>query len=189
MNYRGLLGRQCGAFYNKMSYKVKKQFRLKDYDYSQHGAYFITICTKNRVTFFGDVKKGKMILNGIGNFADKQWQDIEKKYSNAILDEYKVMPNHVHVLIILDTPENAPRRVPTGISPLKKNSISSIVNHFKGNVKKWCKDSFYDSFAWQPRFYDRIVRSEKELEKIRDYIFYNPLKWEYEKDNPENLFM
>src|SRR5437867_3978581 len=99
-----------------MQYKKKKQYRLKGYDYSQHGAYFITICTKNKQDFFGSVIKGKMKLNSVGHFTKNSWEEIPEKFKNAILDEFVVMPNHIHGIIILDNEnalcnENAPRRV------------------------------------------------------------------------------
>ena len=83
---------------------------------------------------------------------------------------------------------NAPRRVPTGIQPLVKNSLSSIINHFKGNVKRFCNNNDLE-FAWQSRFHDRIIRNDDELNRIRRYIIDNPLKWELDRNNLENLLM
>ena len=85
--------------------------------------------------------------------------------------------------------QNAPRRVPTGIQPLIKNSLSSIINHFKGNVKRFCNKNNLEYFAWQSRFHDRIIRNDDELNKIRQYIMDNPLKWEIDRNNFENLYM
>ena len=85
--------------------------------------------------------------------------------------------------------QNTPRRVPTGVQPLVKKSVSSVINHFKGNVKRWCNKNGFGYFAWQSRFYDRVIRDEKELTGVRKYILENPLKWEIDRNNPENLYM
>jgi REP element-mobilizing transposase RayT len=79
----------------------RRSIRLKGYDYSQAGAYFITICTKNRECFFGSIINGKMILNNAGKIADECWLEISKHFPNAILHEHIVMPNHVHGIIEL----------------------------------------------------------------------------------------
>ncbi|MCK5510648.1 transposase [Candidatus Parcubacteria bacterium] len=209
-------------------YKDKKQYRRKGYDYSQNGYYFVTICAKNREIFFGDIAGEKMILSEIGQIADKFWREIPNRFSIAQIDEYVVMPNHVHGIIIIENnrrnaprrvlvnnkqiskinkstittnlpshigktaptvEQNAPRRVPTGIQPLVKNSLSSILNHYKGNVKKYCNKNNLECFTWQSRFHDRIIRNENELNRIRQYMTNNPLRWELDRNNQENLYM
>ena len=101
------------------------------------------------------------------------------------------MPNHVHGIIQIENYDrrNAPWRVPTKFGPLVKNSLSSIINHYKGNVKRCCNKNNFEHFAWQTRFYDRIIRTDEELNRIRQYIQNNPLKWELDRNNQENLFM
>lgn len=127
-----------------------------------------------------------------------------------VLDEWIIMPNHIHGIIVIGggtgfqdfghqwknrpglvarTDENAPRRVPTGIQPLVKNSLSSIVNHLKGNVKKWCNKNGFGYFSWQERFYDHIIREDIALNNIRDYIQDNPVNWERDRNNLGNLYM
>lgn len=171
-------------------YKDKKQYRCKGYDYSQEGFYFVTICAKNREIFFGEIINGEIKFSEIGLAADKFWREILNHFSFVGLDKFVVMPNHVHGIIqINNNRRNAPRRVPTGIQPLVKNSLSSIVNHFKGNVKRFCNKNNLEYFAWQSRFHDRIIRNENELNRIRQYIIDNPLKWELDRNNLENLFM
>ncbi len=172
-------------------YKDKKQYRLKGYDYSQGGFYFITICTNNRECFFGKIVNGKMKLSEIGLIADKFWQEIPDRFPVMKIDEYIVMPNHVHGIIIInaDQRRNAPWRVSTlGIQPLIKNSLSSVVNHFKGNTKRYCNKNNLE-FVWQPRFHDHIIRDEGELYRIRQYIVNNPSKWGSDRNNSVDLFM
>jgi len=199
-----------------MNFKLKRQFRLPGYDYSRPGFYFITICTKNRERFFGKIINEKMLLSNIGEIVKKYWLELPKSFDNIYLDEYIIMPNHVHVVIeIMDswcrpapwrgfavsTPwrgfvhvdgfANDSQNIPTPptIKPLSKNSLSSIINHFKGNVKRHCNKNNLSFFEWQPKFYDRIIHDEFALFKIREYIKLNPEKWFRDRNNVEGIFM
>lgn len=193
-----------------MSYKIKKSYRKKEHDYSLNGAYFITICTKDRKNYFGKIENYKMQLSKIGKIAMQYWLEIPKRFNNVRLDNWVIMPNHMHGIIILKNKnqmafqnnnlpcgnaprrvqhdrinyKNTPRRVLTGLSPLKPNSISSIINHFKGNVKKDCNKNGLKYFSWQSRFHDRIIRDQEEFYNVQQYIFYNPLNW-----NKDRLFI
>ena len=175
-------------------YKNKKQHRLKEYDYSNSGYYYVTICTKNKNNYFGEVVDGKMKLAGIGNIAENFWLKIPDTYNNVILDEWIIMPNHIHGIIVIQNimnnrgdsnckDRNAPRHVPTGLQPLCKNSLSSIINHYKGNVKRWCNKNGYENFSWQSRIFDHIIRNEKSLFNIRKYIINNPINWDIDNEN------
>ncbi len=169
--------------------------RIKGFDYSTPSWYYVTVNTKNHVNWFGVVKNSKMILNDIGKIVDEEWLRTKEIRKNVDLDYYVIMPNHFHGIIILDETGNVETR--RGVSlqyqnenqfskPIK-NSLSIIVNQFKGSVKRWCNKNGYSNFKWQPLFYDHIIRNEEELYKIRKYIADNPLKWEIEKQNSENL--
>lgn len=175
--------------------------RLKGYDYSSDGAYFITICTKNREHFFGEAEtrqwhvSTKMKLSGIGEIAKQFWQKIETLHDFIILDEWVIMPNHTHGIIFIQKPvvnaddtSAVPPPEPQ-FGKLPKKSISSIINHHKGAVKKWANENEYQHFRWQKNFYDHIIRNEDELNRIREYIFNNPANWEKDKNNEENLYM
>jgi len=176
-----------------MRYKNKKQHRLKEYDYSSNGYYYVTICTKNKNNFNGEVVDGKMKLSGIGIIVRDYWLKIPDCYNNVILDEWIIMPNHIHGIIAIqdivngrdysNMGGNAPWRVPTGLQPLCINSLSSIINHYKGNVKRWCNKNGYEYFSWQSRFYDHVIRNEKSLFNIREYIINNPLNWDIDNEN------
>jgi len=131
----------------KNKYRIEPA-RLKYYDYSQTGWYFITICTNNRELFFENSK--------IKDITQRFYLEIPKHFENVRLDKWIIMPNHLHGIIIIGNPVGArhgvpngndvpneikkgvPRHAPTGFGPLKHNSLSSIINHFKGNVKRWC---------------------------------------------------
>ena len=174
--------------------RERKIIRLGGYDYSQCGYYFVTICAQDMACFFGEIRNGIMGLNEIGCAAAECWREIPMHFPHVSLDEWVVMPNHVHGIVWIDHDRNcildshcrdAPRRVSTQnhFGPLIPNSISSIINHFKGNVTKWCRTHGHPDFARQPRFHDHIIRDDKSLYKIRRYIRENPMKWIRDRNN------
>ena len=155
--------------------------RLPEYDYSNPNWYYVTINTKNHTCWFGDVKSGKMILNEMGRIVKKCWTEVPNHYSAVELDYYVIMPNHVHGIIIIN-------KVETGHAPSLHNpTLSNVVGSFKSAVTKSAREINCSDFAWQPRFYDHIIRTEKELYQIRNYIEQNPLRWDLEKELPSNL--
>src|ERR1700757_2119468 len=170
-----------------MQHLHRKLNRLKNYDYSRSGYYFVTLCTKNRIEHFGKIENSKMILNQYGETAERYWKEIPNHYKNVEIDEFVIMPNHIHGIIIIndkfyDTVGIEQCSVPT--------KLSKIVKSFKNVVTRIICDQFQDyGFQWQRSFYDHIVRDEISLNKIREYIINNPLKWDLDKDNIENLFM
>ena len=187
-----------------MKYKQQKQYRYKDYDYSQSGFYFVTICTKNHQIFFGDIIKSgteycpicEMKLSEIGKIVEKYWLEIPKHFPFVYLDEWIIMSNHIHGVIEIDKSSSEFKigtgqcPVPTGSSfgHVTPKSLSTIIGSFKSIVTKTVNQKYSENnFAWQPRFHDRIIRNEKELDTIRKYIFENPAKWHLDKDNPVNF--
>lgn len=174
----------------KKTYRIEST-RLKNWDYSSEGAYFLTICTSmpwldgNRIQPFGKIENGQMILSEIGQIAHDFWLQIPEKYPMAILDKFAIMPDHLHMIIFIDyrgctdmprhiaTPEIS--ATPKFGKPIK-NSISMIINHFKGNITKSAKKIDPD-FKWQPLFHDHIIRNELALIRIRKYIEDNPKNW------------
>ena len=154
----------------------RKRNRLKYYDYSNVGWYYVTICTKDHQRYFGKIKKDKMILNEVGNIVDKYFQEIPDHFPNVELDEYIIMPNHIHGIIINNTVGDE------NLHPLQHNTnLSNVIKGFKIGVTKWCKEHNYSNFKWQRSFDDRIIRNEEELFNIRNYIVQNPLKWDIEE--------
>lgn len=188
----------------KNKYKIKSA-RLKGYDYSQNGMYFMTICTKDKEDFFGSVKNGKMVLNEIGKIADCYWREIPKHFPFVNLDIHGIMPNHIHGIIEIisnnsvETPKLGvskmyktckPETPGSGVSTRmwKSGCLGVIINQYKRTctieIRKQ-PDPF--TFSWQSRYYDRVIRNEQELNRIREYIFSNPQNWEEDKNNLENL--
>ena len=167
--------------------------RLKEWDYSSSAYYFITICTKYRKVFLGRVVRENIELSEIGEICNSYWSEIPKHFRNATLDEYIVMPNHIHGILIIDNPtvetrHGVPLQDGTFTNKFSKpisGSLSVIINQYKSSVTRWCRNNGYNNFGWQRRFYEHIIRNEKSLNKIREYIKYNPLKWEFDKYNPD----
>jgi len=170
----------------KNRYKINST-RLKHWDYSNDGYYFVTICTKDRINYFGQIKNDEMILNKYGEIIKRCWQKIPNHFLNTKLDEYIVMPNHIHGIIIINN--HKCRDVACNVSTMakispKSNSLSTIVRSFKSACAKRIHE--YDlAFAWQARFYDRIIRNERELYNVRKYIKNNPQKWGLDRNNLE----
>jgi len=159
----------------------RQSIRLKNYDYASDGAYFLTICAQNKEHGFGDVIDGKMVLNPAGKMIKEWLFELKNKFKNIELDEYIIMPNHIHLIIFI---MNSTRDIPQIVQWFKTMMTNEYIRNVKQN--NWKP---FDKKIWQRNYYDRIIRNEKELNKIRKYIFENPLKWELDKNNPENLFM
>lgn len=163
----------------------RKQQRLKEFDYSQSSYYFVTICMKNRNEFFSHIVNSELILTKFGKILDDVWNNLPKYY-NVELDYYIVMPDHFHGIVIIDNTLNV--KDDKGKDPL---TLSDIIGKFKSYSSRKIRNLLVnkDEFEWQKSFYDRIIRNDKELYNIRKYIQENPLRWDIEKNNPENLEM
>ncbi|MDP2363027.1 MAG: transposase [Ignavibacteria bacterium] len=159
-------------------YPIRKSTRLKEYDYSNNGYYFITICVQGMKCVLSSVENNKTKLNKYGLIVENNLHNLQKRFPCIELDYYVVMPNHIHIILILENKQNErPVNITEIIAALK--SLTTIEIH-KDGLKE---------FKWQRSFYDRIIRDEKELYNIRKYIEQNPLKWDIEKNNPQNLEM
>lgn len=158
-------------------YRVESA-RLKGYDYALPGCYFVTICTKNREHFFGGIKNGIIRFSEIGKIAEKFWREIPEHFPYAQLDEFVVMPNHVHGIIQIMSREgrDAINRVSTH-SKTENASLSKIIRWHKGRSTFEIRKYGISHFSWQSRFYDHIIRDDESLNKIRSYIKQNPSNW------------
>ena len=178
----------------------RRSIRLKGYDYSSEGAYFVTICTEYWKFDFGNIVENKMKLTRIGEIAKQYWFKIPEHFKNVKLDEFVVMPNHVHGIIIIENNIGIREKNNVGVQnfePLQKKnkyqhiipkSLGSIIRAYKSAVTMWCnKDNNANYFRWQRNYYEHIIRNNQELNKIRDYIIKNPEKWEFDRNNPKNL--
>lgn len=154
----------------------RKHIRLRGFDYRSADSYFITICTKDFECAFGEIRNGLMSLSELGNRAALNIQEIPVLRQNTFIDEFVVMPNHLHLVLSI-TKTNPTRYVESAFAKPIANSVSIIINRYKGSVKKWANDNGYKSFEWQPRFYDHIIRSQESYDKIIAYIQDNPRRW------------
>lgn len=172
---------------------ARKPNRLKNYDYSSAGWYYVTICTYRKSCWFGDIRDRKMKLNRYGEIVEKQWLWLEKHFEYIELDEYIVMPNHFHGILMITKYVNSgrrdnPRIVPTNTKTYQRrfNTLSKTINAFKTTSSKLIHKSGLIKFKWQRSFYDHIIRNEKNMLKIRKYINLNPIKWGFDKLNSDN---
>lgn len=173
----------------KNKYRIES-VRCQNWNYTSNGYYFVTICTYNREKFFGDVIEDKMQLSPVGTIVAEEWQKTAQIRSYVELDEWIVMPNHLHGIIIIKN-ETFRRNVSTEMvkSRLKPKSLGSIISQIKSVCTKRIWEAGFDDFNWQDRFYDHVIRDEESLHNIREYIVNNPLKWKLDKNNPANLYM
>jgi putative transposase len=160
----------------------RKPSRLRDYNYSQDGYYFITVCTIGRKEFFGDIREAEMELNRYGEIVNQCWYDLPRHYPNCSLDSFLIMPNHVHGIIVIDN-ETA---VGNGFKPFPTHGLSEMIRGFKTFSSRRINERILgnDRFQWQKSFYDHVVRSDKSLDLIRGYIQNDPLKWDLDRENP-----
>jgi len=137
----------------------RKNIRLKNYDYTKEGTYFITICIKDRIELLGQIKDLRhMELSQEGKIVDKSINNLKEVYSNIELDEYVVMPNHIHMIVIIKEKSNV--------------SISRIIQQLKWGVTRKIGYSI-----WQKLFYEHIIRNENEYLRIKEYIQNNVINW------------
>jgi len=159
-------------------YPQHKRLRLKEFDYSNNNYYFVTICMKVKKPFLSRIVNEKTILTKYGEIVSEIWNNLPKYYP-CELDDFIVMPEHLHGILILDNKSKSD----------KKLTLSGIIQRFKTFSTKKVNESLdeKEKFYWQKSFYERIIRNERELYQIRKYIQLNPLKWEFENDLPDNL--
>ncbi len=222
-----------GKYQNK--YRIPSA-RLQGYDYAQNGAYFITICTKNRIHCFGEIvtvsggvetqnvgpdsetqnalgsetqNVASLQMTPIGAVANEYWQKIPEHFPFVFLDEFVVMPNHAHGILVISKEtyndalgsetQNASGFETQNVASLQgigytnkfgpqSANISSVIRGYKAAVKSFATTNKIE-FAWQPRFYDRIIRDYDEMKRIRKYIVENPDNWRQDRNNKEDLYM
>ncbi|PIV22510.1 MAG: hypothetical protein COZ69_14485 [Deltaproteobacteria bacterium CG_4_8_14_3_um_filter_45_9] len=168
----------------------RKVIRLREYDYSQAGGYFITICTYNREYLFGQVANHQMMLNKTGETVKQWWLKLEDKFINVKLDNYVVMPNHIHGIIVVIEKDKvgAIHELPlqSGMIMRRQMLIPKTVGYFKMNSAKYINRlrGAMGYPLWQRNYYEHVIRNENELYRITDYIKNNPLKWDLDRENP-----
>jgi len=159
----------------------RRSHRLPSYDYSQPGKYGVTICTQNKEHLFGQVVEGEMRRSQLGDYVELCWKWLARHYAYVELDEWIVMPNHLHGILVITNGMGGP---PT--APAKRKPLGGLVGAFKTASTDWYNQQRGTPGAplWQRDFYDHIIRNEDELNKTREYIRTNPLRW---GSDPENM--
>ncbi len=167
----------------------RRSIRLQNYDYTQAGAYFITICAHQRECLFGEIIGGEMVLNEYGKAVEEYWNETPIHFPNVEMDAFVVMPNHVHGIIVI-----AQTMLQSGgaqhAAPVRPNvtagSLGAIVRSFKSAVTKRINTlrSTPSAPVWQRNYYEHIIRNEGDLKRVRDYIAANPFRWAKDENNP-----
>ncbi len=186
---------------NKYVVKGRRTIRLKDYNYSWPGFYFVTICVKDKGCYLGKIVEVDNFSDGptvrltkLGEIVRDIWRSIPKHHPKIELDEFIIMPNHIHGIVVIS--ENTVGAIQVGAiheSPLQNRRqmlLSKIIGRFKMNSAKEINtllNNEEQSF-WQRNYYEHIIRNETSLEKIRNYIIDNPRKWYDDIENPNNKF-
>jgi REP element-mobilizing transposase RayT len=197
----------------KFNHKIhhRRSIRMREYDYSQEGAYFVTICTYGKECLYGEVIDGKMRLNEYGKIIEVEWLKTAQIRNNVLMDEYVIMPNHIHgIVVIADdggskncrgtaccAPRNngiikgAARCAPTfgQFGKIVSGSLPAIVRAFKSATNKQINQSRRSpgDKVWQRSYYEHVIRDENDYLQIREYIINNPMKWEFDQEHPKNI--
>jgi len=168
--------------------------RLRGYDYSRAGVYFVTICTYQRECLLGEVVDGRVRLNACGQLVAEAWSWLSQRYRYVELDAWVVMPNHLHGILVI-TDVDAPNRrgdsriAPTPNAPPRRKTLGRLIGAFKTVSAKHI-NALRDTcgaHVWQRGYYDRVVRNKPELRAIRQYIRQNPGHWPDDPENPSQL--
>jgi REP element-mobilizing transposase RayT len=165
----------------------RRSIRLRGFDYTSHGAYFVTIVTDGRRQLFGRIIGDEMRLNAAGRIVADEWQRSGELRSNVEIDAFVVMPNHVHgIVFLLRHDEGTLRSAPTSsFGSIVPGSLPIVVRNFKGAVTRRLRaEDAFDGEVWQRNYHERVIRNERELQAIRQYIIDNPRQWALDKENP-----
>lgn len=168
----------------KHLYPKRRNLRLQGYDYSWQGAYFVTLCTRDKQSLFGQIINSTMKLNPFGEVVESVWKEIPLHYPQINNQVFIVMPNHVHGIVTINQVERAGSKP----APTKTYSLSEIIRAFKTYSSRRINElrNSQGTSVWQRSYYERVIRTENDYYQIGEYIFYNPSKWEEDPENPSS---
>jgi putative transposase len=158
---------------NQTNPRRRRSLRLQGYDYARAGAYFITVGTHDRIALFGEIAENDMRLNQAGAIVKEAWANLTTHYQDIDLDEFVVMPNHVHGIIVLADRPRSRHGIPEIVRGFKTFSARSV-NEIQGTR----------GALWQRGYYEHVIRNETALNRVRGYIANNPARW---AEDPENV--
>ena len=172
----------------------RRSIRLKGYDYSQAGAYFVTICDWQRECLFGDIVDGEVRLNEYGRIVEKEWSRTSTIRPNIEIDIFVVMPNHFHGILVINGVGDSCRGV-LQYAPTERTfrspsqTVGAIIRGFKSTLAKKI-NQIRDTPGhpvWQRNYYEHVIPNEEDLNRIRQYVTENPMKWSEDENNPLNI--
>jgi putative transposase len=177
--------------------KHRRSIRLKGYDYSQPGAYFVTIVTHERKCLFGKIEDGEVRLNDVGRMVEEAWIEVPNHYPGVECDTFLIMPNHIHAVIVLvgagPSARPEPNGQPRGVAPTRNAlalSLADVVHRFKTLTTKRYTDGVkqlgWNAFSgrlWQRNYFEHVIRNDESLHRVRQYIFENPARWKFDREN------
>lgn len=171
----------------------RRSIRLKSYDYAQAGAYFVTICAYQRACLFGEIMGEAVDLSTTGSVVVGCWEEIPQHFPGIELDAFVVMPNHLHAIIVIDDhgmasqpPVHEALLRPSGPRP---RSLGSIIGQFKAASSKRINVLRATNIppVWQRNYFERIIRNDDELRRVREYMANNPLRWLDDDEHPSKI--
>ena len=158
---------------------MRRSLRLRNYDYSRSGAYFVTICTRDRKFVYGDVRNGEMFLNEAGRLVEAAWHQLPQRFPTVRCDALVILPNHVHGILLITCPDSSG-------TERKAPALGHVVQAFKSisaiQVNRLLSRSGRP--LWQRNYYEHIIRDDTSLDQIRRYIRNNPFNWKLDRENP-----
>jgi len=170
---------------------ARRSIRLRDYDYAQLGAHFVTICTYQRECLLGDVVNGEIVLNGAGEIVRHTLEELPQRFPGIEVEMHVIMPNHLHGIILVGAQFIAPipQTDTVGISGKSgvmnhAPTLGKVVRAFKAISTRRIRTGSNSTFAWQRNYYEHVLRDEAERHCIRQYITNNPMQWEIDRENP-----
>ncbi|MAT38753.1 MAG: transposase [Ectothiorhodospiraceae bacterium] len=176
----------------------RRSIRLKEFDYTQNGVYFVTLCIQDRLELFGKVQGGDMILNDSGKMVERIWLEIPDHCTDFHNEGIQIMPNHLHgILLIMDgeigEPITANGRI-RGSAPTARLSLADVMQRFKILTTKLYTDGVkerswrrFNTRLWQRNYWERIIRNDRELREYKQYLAENPLRWQYDVLNEQRI--
>jgi putative transposase len=168
----------------------RHSIRLKDYDYSLEGAYFVTICANGYKCLFGEIENGKMCLNRFGSIVNEFWVEIPAHFTNVVIDTFVAMPNHLHAIVTIVNDRRGEVTAPTQkgaeTAPLRKHTLGQIIAYFKYQTTKSINKIRLTpgNRIWQRNYYEHVIRNENDLNEVRQYVIDNPVQWDMDENNP-----
>jgi REP element-mobilizing transposase RayT len=180
----------------------RRSIRLQGYDYSRNGAYFVTVCVQHRECLLGEIVDDEMRLNDAGRMVERWWVELGNKFPSVETDEFVVMPNHFHGIITIVGADLrvCPDRTGAHIgAPLRHGPLQRINDAPLPEIVQWFKTMTTNEYIrtvkqhgwvplpgrlWQRNYYERVIRTEEELRRIRQYITDNPSQWAHDRENP-----